>query len=60
MNEDSDHLTGPSITRAEIEKAIHNSKNNKAIGPDEIPSEILKILDERGIEVLHKIFNIVY
>lgn len=60
MNEDSDCLTGPSITKAEIEKAIHNSKDNKATGPDGIPSEILKMLDEGSIEVLHKIFNIVY
>ncbi|XP_070167773.1 rRNA methyltransferase 2, mitochondrial-like [Polyergus mexicanus] len=45
-------LTGPSITKEEIEKAIQGSKFNKAAGPDEIPSEILKLLDERGITVL--------
>jgi len=53
-------LTGPSITKDEIEKAIRNSKNNKTAGPDEIPSEILKLLDERGITALHKMFNIIY
>lgn len=52
--------TDPSITKDEIEKAIRNSKNNKANGPDEIPSEILKLLDKRGITVLHKIFNTIY
>ena len=55
-----DQLTGPSITKEEIEKAILNSKNNKAPGPDEIPTEILKLLDERGISALHKIFNRIY
>ena len=60
MNKNSDHLIKPLITKAEMEEAIHNSKNNKATGPDKIPLEILKILDERGIEALHKIFNIVY
>lgn len=54
----SDCLTGPSITKEEIEKAIYNIKNNKAAGPDGIPSEIL--LDERGIAALHKIFNFIY
>lgn len=53
-------LNGPSITKDEIEKAIRNSKNNKAVGPDEISSEILKLLDERGITALHKMFNIIY
>ncbi|XP_030759769.1 uncharacterized protein LOC115885121 [Sitophilus oryzae] len=53
-------LTGPSITKDEIEKAILNSKNNKAAGQGEIPAEILKLLDERGITALHKIFNIIY
>lgn len=52
--------TGPSITKEEIEKAIRNSKDNKAAGPDEIPSEVLKLLDERGITALHRIFNIIY
>ena len=53
-------MIGPSITKEEIEKAIHNLKNNKSVGPDGIPSEILKLLDEKGIAALHKIFNIVY
>ncbi|XP_030747721.1 craniofacial development protein 2-like [Sitophilus oryzae] len=35
------NLTGPSITKEEIEKAIQLAKTNKAAGPDEIPSEIL-------------------
>lgn len=59
-HKNDDYLNSPSITKEEIKKAIHNSKNNKAPGPDEIPSEILKLLDERGITTLHKIFNIIY
>lgn len=39
-------VTSPSITRDEIENAIRNSRNNKPAGPDEIPSEILKLLDK--------------
>ncbi|KAL3275288.1 hypothetical protein HHI36_020056 [Cryptolaemus montrouzieri] len=45
-------LTGPPITKDEIEKAIRDAKNNEAVGPDEIPSEILKLLDEKGITAL--------
>lgn len=53
-------LTGPSITKDEIERAIRSSKNNKAVGPDKIPSEILKLLDGRGITALHTVFNTIY
>lgn len=55
-------LIRPLITKEEIKKAIHASKNNKAApaGPDEIPSELLKLLDERGIAALHKLFNRIY
>lgn len=53
-------LTGPSITREEIEYTIHKAKNNKAVGPDEIPSELLKLMDERGIDALHRLFNKIY
>lgn len=54
------YLTGPSITKDEIENAIQNSKNKKAAGPDGIPSEIFKLLDERGITSLHRVFNTIY
>ncbi|XP_045482912.1 uncharacterized protein LOC123686691 [Harmonia axyridis] len=53
-------LTGPSITKDEIEKAIRSSKNNRAVGPDKIPSGILKLLDGRGITALHTVFNTIY
>lgn len=35
-------------------------KNNKATGPNEIPSKILKLLDKRGITSLHNVFNTIY
>lgn len=57
MGED---LQGPSITKSEIRKAIHNLKNNKAPGPDEVPAELIKLLDDRGITVLHRFFNRMY
>lgn len=54
----SDKPSGPPITIAEIRTAIQNSKNYKAPGPDQIPSDLL--LDERGITVINEIFYTVY
>ncbi|XP_055385230.1 craniofacial development protein 2-like [Condylostylus longicornis] len=45
-------LSGPPITKAEILKAISSSKDNKAVGPDELPAEIIKIIDEDNINIL--------
>ncbi|XP_029164802.1 craniofacial development protein 2-like [Nylanderia fulva] len=57
MEADSDNLTGPSIIMEEIKKAINTAKTNKAAGPDEVPSELLKLLNEKGLALLLKIFN---
>ena len=46
--------------REEIKRAIHNSKNNRTVGMDEVPGEIFKLLDEGGIVVLQRLFNNIY
>ena len=56
----NDNLTGPPIMKEEIEKAIRNSKTNKATGPDEIPAKLIKLLDDEGIRMLQKHFNKIY
>jgi len=53
-------LSGPPITRDEIQKAVKSSKSGKAVGPDEIPAEIIKLLDENSLSQLEKIFNKIY
>lgn len=53
-------ISGPPITINEIEKAIQMAKNKKATGPDEIPSEILKILGKNATQLLKQIFNTIY
>lgn len=53
-------LTGPPITKEEIKKVIQEAKENKTVGPDEIPVELLKLSDKEGIAVLHNIFNKIY
>lgn len=51
---------GPPILKSEVEKAIRQSKTRKTPGPDEIPVELLKILDDESISVLTAFFNQVY
>lgn len=52
--------TGPSILKAEVEKAIHQSKTGKAPGPDQIPSDWLKFLNDENVSELTNIFNHIY
>jgi len=53
-------LSGPEILKCEIEKAIEQTKENKAVGPDEISVEMIKALDAIGLNVLHDLFNRIY
>ena len=53
-------MTGPSILVSEVEAAIRKARNRKSPGPDEIPVELLKLLDEDGVRVLSAFFNRVY
>lgn len=52
--------TGPHITKEEVQKAIDTAKNGKAVGPDKIPAEILKLFSEEGINTLTRLYNVVY
>ncbi|KAG1714816.1 Ribonuclease Oy [Nymphon striatum] len=40
--------------------AIKKMKKGKAIGPDEISTEMIQALGEYGTELLHKVFNEIY
>ena len=35
-------------------------KNSKAIGPDEIPAEVIKALGGSAVDVLHDLANTIY
>ncbi|KAL1447016.1 hypothetical protein WDU94_015647 [Cyamophila willieti] len=52
--------TGPEILPEEIRAAITQMKDGKAVGLDEIPTELLKCLDEEQIRTISKIFNTIY
>ena len=51
---------GPGIIEEEIVKAMEEMENNKAEGIDNIPTEILKSLGEKGRKVLYHICQDIY
>lgn len=59
-DQENDFLSGPSITKEEICKAIKQSKNNKAVGPDDLPAEVIKLIDEDNLTLLEIMFNKIY
>lgn len=48
--------SGPDITKEEV-KAIKQTKNNKA---DQMPVEIIKMIEEEQIEILVDLYNSAY
>ena len=51
-------LSGPPITKDEIRWALH--KSNKAAGPNEVVTEMLKALGDTGVNILHSLVNKIY
>ena len=54
------NLEGPSILQEEVKVAIKKMKNGKAIGPDNIPVEMIVALDDLGIDMTTKLLNAIY
>ena len=52
--------SGQSILKEEEEKTIQSMKKRKAIGSDEISTEILRALDDENIDVITNLCNIMY
>ncbi|KAJ2952534.1 hypothetical protein O0L34_g6852 [Tuta absoluta] len=58
--EESSEHTGPPITKSEISYAIKCAKTRKAVGPDEIPSEVFKHIDYDNLDIVVQLFNEIY
>ena len=52
--------TGQNILKEDVENVIHLMKNGKATGPDDLPAEALKSLDEHNIDIITTLCNIIY
>ena len=51
--------SGVSIMKEYIQKALKSMKDGKATGTDDLPAEALKALDERNIELITSLCNII-
>ncbi|GFO34971.1 RNA-directed DNA polymerase from mobile element jockey-like [Plakobranchus ocellatus] len=54
------NIDGPFIVKEEVEAAIKKMKNGEATEPDNIPVEIIKALDNLGIDLTAKLLNAIY
>lgn len=52
--------SGPPILTTEVKKALRSAKTGKAMGPDNIPVEVLKLLEDDYLDALTNLFNQVY
>jgi len=48
------------ISKDKIKEAIRKMPNGKAEGPDQIPVEGWKCLEEEGLEWLTELFNVIF
>lgn len=51
---------GPDIIKDEVIHALNTLKNGKASGPDQIPGEILKLIEEDQMYILVELINTIY
>ncbi|KAL0893269.1 hypothetical protein ABMA27_014867 [Loxostege sticticalis] len=52
--------SGPLIQKSEVIAAIRNAKTGRAPGPDEVMTELIKLIEEDDLEILISLFNKVY
>ena len=51
---------GPPILKSEVRNALRKSQNGKAPGDDGITTEMLKLLEDFGVEKMTELFNDIY
>ena len=53
-------LTGQPILKDEVRWAMNIAQKNKAMGPDGIPIEALKALEDMGLDLVHHLIDRIY
>ena len=51
------HGVTPDITKREVEEALKKVRVGKAAGPDEVPTEVWRLLGGVGVGFLTRLFN---
>ena len=44
----------------EVEKAIMEMRNKKAIGNDDVPGDVFEVLGEGGLKIMTELINSIY
>ncbi|KAI5701839.1 hypothetical protein M8J75_013924 [Diaphorina citri] len=52
--------SGPLILESEVRAAINQMKEGKAVGPDNIQAEFMKLIDEDNLKGITKLYNNIY
>ena len=53
-------LSDPKISNSEIEIAISKQSQTKPMSPNELSNEMIKTLEDTGVDALHTFFNKMY
>jgi hypothetical protein len=51
---------GPYILQSEVEKAIKEMRNKKVTGHDDVPGDVLKLMEGGGLKIMKKLINTIY
>lgn len=60
LETNEDRPEGPHILKSEVLHAIEIAKNRKSTGPDGVPMELIKIINEDNIDLVVNLFNNIY
>lgn len=53
-------LEGPEIIKEEVRKALSQARTKKAVGPDKVNVELLKLINIDSNDILLKLFSNIY
>jgi hypothetical protein len=51
---------GPCILQSKVEKSIKEMRNKKTTGDDDVPGDVLKLMEESSSKIMIKLINTIY